>query len=426
MRRAGRDWLSLALMDARNRTLRWATEFERAGVERAVAAAPPTPDEVDPPAWTIGHAAWFQEAWIARNVQRQRGPACDPTAARLASIDPVADARYDPALATRAARWRAGPPDWAGLRRYLADTIEVTLELLAGADDSDAALYFYRLALLQEDACGEQLAVVAQLLGVGPEAPAPEPAPGGPGRPAPVAEGTTARAAAADPGPWPRWTAHPVRPPLLLPATRWTLGRSDEGFVFDHERAPHEVHLPEYEIDAQPVTWAQFAEFVEDGGYDEERWWSAEGWAWLQRDGRRTPRHVLQMRQGVLVQRFGRAARLPLGQAAMHVNAHEAEAWCRWAGRRLPGEAEWEVAAHQGASRGFRWGEVHEWTATTFRAWPGYAPHAWLGTASAFGRERVLRGASAATHGRLRDPRLRSHRPPADDSGFTGFRSCAL
>ena len=216
------------------------------------------------------------------------------------------------------------------------------------------------------------------------------------------------------------------RAPLAFPATRWTLGSPDGGFLFDNERGPHELRVPEFEIDATPVTWGQFAEFVEDGGYDEAACWSAEGWAWLQRDGRRTPRHVQQMRQGVLLRRFGRDTRVPLTQTAVHVNAHEAEAWCRWAGRRLPGEAEWELAAHQGASRGFRWGEAWEWTATTFRPYPGFEPHPWRDASEPrFHTHRVLRGASPATRGRLRDPKLRLARLPHEDSGFFGFRSCA-
>ncbi|GAP36088.1 SUMF1/EgtB/PvdO family nonheme iron enzyme [Piscinibacter sakaiensis] len=406
VRRAGADWLSLALMDARNHTLRWAAEFERAeqaagdggAAWAGLAAGEP---EVDAPRWLFGHVGWFQEAWIARNVQRRRGTRCDPAVARLSSIEAEADARFDPTQVPPARRGRLRLPDWQALRQYLADTIEVTLELLSGAEHDDDALYFYRLALLHEDACGEAFAVAAQALGVGPA-------------------GTVAG------GPWPQWQGLAERAPLAFPATRWTLGSPDGGFLFDNERGPHELRVPAFEIDAAPVTWGQFAEFVEDGGYDEAGCWSAEGWAWLQRDGRRTPRHVQQMRQGVLLRRFGRDTRVPLTQTAVHVNAHEAEAWCRWAGRRLPGEAEWELAAHQGASRGFRWGEAWEWTATTFRPYPGFEPHPWrAGSEPRFHTHRAMRGASPATRGRLRDPKLRRARLPHDDSGFFGFRSCA-
>ena len=100
-------------------------------------------------------------------------------------------------------------------------------------------------------------------------------------------------------------------------------------------------------------------------------WWSTEGWAWVQAEGRRAPRYVEQMRQGVLVQRQGQLQRVGAAQAAVHVSRHEAEAWCRWAGRRLPTEPEWELAALTGASRGFVFGDVFEWTGGSARAWPG-------------------------------------------------------
>ena len=137
---------------------------------------------------------------------------------------------------------------------------------------------------------------------------------------------------------------------------RQRVGSEGAGFAYDNERPAHDEALPEFEIDAQAVSWAQYTEFVEDGGYDEPRWWSVDGWAWVQAGGRRSPRHVDQMRQGVLQQRFGRLTRVPLSQAALHLSWYEADAWCRWAGRRLPTEVEWEHAARTGESRGFRWG----------------------------------------------------------------------
>jgi formylglycine-generating enzyme required for sulfatase activity len=155
------------------------------------------------------------------------------------------------------------------------------------------------------------------------------------------------------------------------------MGADGPGFVFDNERAPHPVAIPEFEIDAQAVTWSQFGEFVEDGGYDEHAHWSEAGWDWVEREARRTPRHVDQMRHGVLRHRFGQLSRVAGGEPAIHVSAFEAEAWCRWAGRRLPSEVEWEAAAHQGASRGFRFGDVWEWTASTFRPYPGFALGPW-------------------------------------------------
>jgi ergothioneine biosynthesis protein EgtB len=197
--------------------------------------------------------------------------------------------------------------------------------------------------------------------------------------------------------------------------------------VFDNEQWAHEVAIPEFEIDAQAVNWAQYCEFVEDGGYDERGFWSEEGWAWVQREGRRTPRHVDQMRQGVLQRRQGRLVRVPMAQPAMHVSWFEADAWCRWAGRRLPSEVEWEAAAHQGATRGFRWGDVWEWTATTFRPYPGFAAGPYRDYSLPwFGTHKVLRGASFATRARMRHPKYRNFYLPWRDDMFCGFRSCAI
>jgi formylglycine-generating enzyme required for sulfatase activity len=110
----------------------------------------------------------------------------------------------------------------------------------------------------------------------------------------------------------------------------------------------------------------------------------------------------------------------------VHVSSHEAEAWCRWAGRRLPSEVEWEAAAHQGATRGMRWGEVWEWTASTFRPYPGYVAGPWRDYSKpAFGRLKVLRGASFATRPSLRSARFRHPAAAESDEGFYGFRSCA-
>jgi ergothioneine biosynthesis protein EgtB len=380
MRHAGRELLSLALIEARNQSLRWAAAFEG-----SAAGAEPILRE-------LGRLGWFQEHWIARNVQRQRGERCDPTHPKLASILPGADAMFDTAGA-------AAVPDLQTTRQYLVDSLETTLELLEGADANDDALYFYRLALATEDACAERFAVLSQTLGF-------------------------------DAGLITAPAARPVRPALLFPATDARVGSTAGGFVPDREKWAHPVALSEFEIDAQAVTWAQYGEFVEDGGYDERRHWCEPGWAWVRAQGRRTPRHVDQMRQGVLQRRFGTLFRVPSTQPVVHVSWFEADAWCRWAGRRLPGEAEWEVAAVQGARRGFRWGEVREWTAGTLRPYPGF-PGASSGQASdapvpGAAARRVLRGASVATAGRLRSATARDAEAPDGDAGFLGFRSCTV
>ncbi len=403
LRVAGKELLSLALIDARNHTLRWAAAFEaaRGGAALALPAdlAPPLTAELDPPLWTLGHIAWFQEYWVARNVQRSRGEEADPAPPRLASILPDADPWYDPAACDRPGRRALATgtlPELQATRDFLVESLETTLELLAGIGrEDDSSLYFHRLVLFHEEMHAEAFAVLAQTLGI-------------------------------DTGLVPRIETRAARPPLFFPATRWLLGTSGAGFRFDNEAEAHPVDVPEFEIDAQAVTWAQYGEFVEDGGYDEHAHWSEDGWAWLGREARRTPRHVDQMRHGVLQRRFGVLARVAAAQPAVHVSWYEADAWCRWAGRRLPAEVEWEAAAHQGATRGFRWGDVHEWTASTFRPYPGFRPGPWRDySLPAFATHKVLRGASFATRPGLHSARLRGFERPERDAGFFGFRSCA-
>ena len=381
MRHADADLLSLALIDARNHSLRWLAAFEAHGAMTNTAGGAM-------PLWLAGHGGVYQDHWIARHVQRQRGEACDAGAPRLAPADAAIQAWFD---------GDGEPPGVADLRLYLADTLETTLELLARTRPGNAELHFFRLALRHEDRLGEALAERAAELQL------------------PDAE------------PWRALPARPAREPLWLPAQRLLLGSVPGGSVPDNERWAHEVEIPEFEIDAQPVHWARYVEFAEDGGYDRRSCWSDAGWAWLQREGRRAPRHVEQLRGGVLVQRQGRLQRAAAGQAVLHVSRFEAEAWCRWAGRRLPTEPEWEAAALQAGARGFVWGDVFEWVAGSARPWPGHegGPGS-LDTLPPAGTQAVLRGASWMSRGRCRHPKARRFAPPERDTLFCGFRSCAL
>jgi ergothioneine biosynthesis protein EgtB len=394
-RRGDAGWLSLALMDARNHTLRWLAAFEAAEDLTPLRAL-----GLEPPRWLCGHAAWWQEWWIVRHVQAQRGEAGDAMRPRLASIDAQADGLFDPAHTTPAERWALPLPGPEPLRQYLAATLEATLDVLAGAGADDAALHFHRLALWREDRLAGQMAEAAQALGAS--------LPGSLLLPPP---------------------ARSERGPLHWPAQRVMLGSPPGGLVPPGERWAHEVAVPEFEIDAQAVSWARFAEFAADGGYDDPRWWSAESWAWLQAQGRRAPRYVEQWRDGVVLQRAGRLQRAAGRQPAVHVTRHEAEAWCRWAGRRLPTEVEWELAAVQGASRGFVWGDVCEWAAGRARPWPGFETTAgWPADSvpdAAAASRGVLRGAAWTSRPRSRHARARRFVDPGFDLAFCGFRSCA-
>jgi iron(II)-dependent oxidoreductase len=409
VRSAGSDVLSLALMDARNHSLHLFAQFQRA-LEDARPQALRHP-HVNPALWELGHVGWFQEWWIGRNTQRALGTRCSATPTRLASIEPHADRWWNPEAALHEDRWSLDLPDMAACRAYLLDTLEGTLELLdkTGAASHDG-LYFYRLGLCHEDMRAEAMACAAQVLGLPLDKPLQ---------------------AAFTPRPM------AVREPLLVPATVWQMGSApgaEAGFAFDNERAVHAVSVPEFEIDAQPVTWAQYVEFVGDGGYDREELWHPDGWRWLQAlagaEGRRGPRYVDQIgiASGAVIQsRFGVPCRMQPSQPAMHVSWWEADAWCRWAGRRLPAEVEWELAAHTAARRGFYWGDVWEWVGTTFGPYPGFSPDPWQQYSQpCFGTHKVLRGASFATRSRMKNPKHRSFRLPGRDDAFCGFRSCTL
>ena len=404
IRRAGRDVLSVALMDARNHTLHLAGQLA-AKLEQPDFVPAQLP-ELNPLLWELGHIGWFQERWIARNLQRHRGLRCDASASRLPSLVPQADHWWDDALVSAARRWSLDLPGLDQVKSYLLGTLETSLELLEKSAESDDALYFYRLALFHEDAHGESLITMAQTLGI------------------PIALDL--------PGPM------SLREPLRVGAVRWTLGGPAQGgFRYDNERPEYSVQVPEFEIDAQPVSWSQFVEFVDDGGYDRAELWHTDGWQWLQKQsvgegqlmGGRAPRYVDQIgvASGAVMQtRFGTPRRMLGAQPAMHVSWWEADAWCRWAGRRLPAEVEWEVSAHTAMRRGFRWGDVWEWTGTTFRGFPGFVADPWRDySAPCFGSHKVLRGASFATRERLKHPKFRNFELPHCDHIFVGFRSCA-
>lgn len=401
MRRAGRELLSVALMDARNHTLNLIGQLAQV-LEPAGFKVPQQPD-LDPPLWAVGHVGWFQEWWIARNVHRHRGAGADPAATRLPSIVAQSDPWWSDVQVPHDQRWALQLPPLAQIKTYLMDTLETTLELLEKTPETDAALYFFRLALCHEDMHGESLIQTAQILGC------------------PLAIDV--------PG------AVVARPPLLVPAARWILGSpAGPGFSFDNERPAFAVEVPEFEIDAHPVTWAQYVEFVDDGGYDRSECWHPDGWAWLQspsgEQGGRAPRFVDQIgvASGAVMQtRFGTARRMLGGQPAMHLSWWEADAWCRWAGRRLPGEVEWELAAHSAARRGLRWGDVWEWTGSTARPYPGFVADPWRDySVPCFGSHKVLRGGSFATRERMKHIRFRNFQLPQADHLFAGFRSCAV
>ncbi len=373
LRTAGVGPVREALLAARQRTLSLADAYQDALGTHGMQV--PYSPAVNPPLWELGHIGWFQEYWIDRNRQRAAGADCDPEHERAGSLLTDADALYDSGRVAHRTRWELALPDAATTRDYLARTLASTLDTLDGLspDASHDELYFFRLVALHEEMHAEAAAYMAGGLAVPWMVPQP---------PSP------AKAVA-----------------LRVPAQSFRMGWSGAGFAFDNELCAHDVEIAAFEIDAQPMTWSRYMPFVQAGGYHDRRWWTDAGWAWLQAAGSSD---------------FSAEA----GAFAVHLNAHEAEAWCRWAGRRLPTEAQWECAA-LGAPH-FSWGQAWEWTATPFGPYPGFRAHPYRDySAPWFGTRRVLRGACAATSPILAHPRYRNFFEPHRRDVFAGFRSCA-
>lgn len=392
----GKALLADALSAARARSLALFAAYE--GALGPGLRVPCTP-ELNLPLWELGHIGWFADWWLARNPQRHRGVNADPLAprspARQAAHGVDADALYNSSEVPHDARWRLDLPDAQAVRADLAASLSDTLTLLAEAPEDDNGLYFFRLALFHEDMHAEAAVYMAQTLGFDPLE-------------LPPATATTAN----------RPTA------LQVAATDWSLGRNGPGFAFDNELGAHRVKTNAFEIDAQPVTWAQFLPFVDSGSYAQRRFWSAPGWIWWLARDRQAPRYLRRGAQGWEQQVFGRWQPLDPAAPASHLSAFEAQAWCAWAGRRLPTEAEWEVAAQD---PGFEWGSVWEWTASAFAPFPGFVAHPYVDYSRPwFDGRPVLKGASWATAPRMRHPQYRNYFTPERNDIIAGFRSAGF
>jgi len=390
----------MALKDSRRRTLALCHDYARA---LGPAMSVPFSDELNPPLWELGHIGWFADWWIARNPHRQRGTQATPRVERLPARQMArgldVDTLYNSSEVAHERRWLLDLPDLELTLQDLQASLDDTLGWLDQAGPTDQDLYFFRLVLYHEDMHAEAAVHMAQTLGIplAPEAAGTQPC----------------KAAASRMGPT----------EIVIDATEVRLGWEGPGFAFDNELGAHIVELPSFRIDAAPVTWARFLPFVEADGYRDMRWWTPAGQDWLEKSGAHHPRHLRRDGPHWICQHHGQWLALGMTNPAVHLNAHEAEAWCRWAGRRLPTEAEWVAAASHADWNGM---QVWEWTASPFRPFPGFQPHPYEDySAPWFDGRPVLKGASPATTARLRHPAYRNFYTPQRNDILAGFRSAA-
>ena len=285
------------------------------------------------------------------------------------SILPNADALYNSATVPHDARWELPLPSFSATADYRDEVLERVIRKLQ-ADPQDT--YFAELALRHEEMHAEAFHYTRQTLGH-----------------AAPAENTNF-------------------PPEVVPGEDiemaggvFRLGAvKGEGFAFDNEKWSHPVVVAPFRISRSPVTNAQFCRFVEAGG--------------------KTPRYW----RGGKLRRFERWIEIPPEEPVMHVSWEEAQAYCRFAGRRLPSEVEWECAATQGGLDGV--GSVWEWTSSTFLPYPGFLRDPYKEYSEPwFGTHKVLRGGSFAASPRVSHPRYRNFFTADRGDIFAGFRTCA-
>jgi gamma-glutamyl hercynylcysteine S-oxide synthase len=365
----------------------------RAGTDELL--APLSDDELvaqvsplqSPLVWDFAHIAYFEELWILRRV------------GGAAPIAEVHDDVYDAFSHERSERGALPILRPAHARAYAADVRERTLQVLGETDvtsnDPLCRDGFVFGLVLQHELQHQETMLQTLSLCDSPYSP--------PDRESPSEAPSGDHEVTLEPGPF-------------------TMGATDEPWAYDNEREPHEVELSPFTIDTHPVSNGAFASFVGEA-YADRRLWTDEGWAWREREAAHAPLHWAD---GSELERrcFGRTEALDPAAPVEHVSWHEASAFARWAGKRLPTEAEWEKASREGVLAGT--GRVWEWTSSAFGPYPGFTAFPYAEYSEVFfGDEyRVLRGGSWATDPLVARTSFRNWDYPIRRQIFSGFR-CA-
>jgi iron(II)-dependent oxidoreductase len=347
---------------------------------------------MSPLVWDIGHIAAFEDLWVGRELGD-------------GELRPELGTTYDAAETPRAVRGDVPYLRRAEALAYMDGVRERTLERI-----DDVSTFVQELVLQHEQQHTETMLQTMSLAAPGVVNP----------------ERTQRGSASARTG------------TTSFDGGNVAVGDRGIGFAYDNERPCHEVHLEPFEIDRAPVTNAQYAQFVADGGYDERLLWTGAGWAARMSEGWERP---LYWTDDGRVRSFEQVWPLDPDRPVMHVSAYEAEAYARWAGKRLPTEFEWECAAWSDEEEagnldqldfgpgpaGPFVGDCWEWTASEFRGYPGFRAHPYPEYSEVFfdSGYRVLRGASWATQPRLARPTFRNWDYPRRRQIFAGFRLAA-
>jgi gamma-glutamyl hercynylcysteine S-oxide synthase len=328
---------------------------------------------LSPLAWDLGHIANFEELWLVQTIGSR-----EPLHGELGRF-------YDAIENPRKTRGELPILRDEELRSYLAEVRERTLEVLGeveiGSEAEDPLLregFVYEMLLAHEHQHNETMLQLLQM--VGDYEPPPS---------------YRDRLEERVPG---------VPEMVEVPGGEYLIGASADGFAYDNERRRHPIELEPFEIDRTPVANGAYIQFMEETGAGPPMYWEHDGGGgWV---------------------RTAMAGRDPIDPAhpVLHVSWHEADAFARWAGKRLPSEGEWEAARPRLGSVGTAW----EWTSSDFLAYPGFEAFPYSEYSEVFFGDtyKVLRGGSWATHRSVMRPSFRNWDLPERRQIFSGIR-CA-